>query len=688
MPYVALKLNPGIDIEMSPHLNEAGWSSSVAVRFFEGLPQKLGGWEHLNSVLLTGIATGMHAWADLTGNGYIAVGTDQRLELFNGGMLTDITPLRLVTNGAPSFSTTSTSKTVTITDNGNGAVVGEWINILVPVSVGGIVVQGYYQVASVIDANNYTITAASAATGSISNGGAVPQFTTVMGQANVTVTLNNHGIGIGGTFNIQVATTVGGLTLAATIYAVVGTPMTNTFVITGPTTASSSTSTFENSGHAQIQYLIYNGSQSSFYDFGAWGAGTWGGGTWGGGSGTTALTPARQWFLDNFGQDMIGNYTGSPIYIWAPPIAPGNVALQINTTNFPGAASPPTAVNVSFMSAPQQMLIALGCNDRISDIFEPLLVRWSDAGDFTDWTPTVINQAGSYLIPSGSMLVGGASAPNFTVLWTDVDMWLMTYLGGTGLSELVWGFTKISGGAGLLASRAWGLFRNLVFYASSNGFYMFDGNSIRLLPCPVWDKFWFNLNRMQIAKVNCEVNSYFQEVSWAFPSADGNGTVDSRVTYNIRESTWTFDSAPTQTARTSWIDENVYGAPIGTDIAGYLQQHEVSNDADGSALISSVTSGWFAISEGSLFTFIERLTGDFILTGGDQTVMITIYVQDWSTDTIRTYGPYSWNPNSGPLYSIVRARGRYAQVMIQSAGLGSFWRLGALRFLETQAGRR
>lgn len=688
MPYALLTLNPGIDVEKSPHLNEAGFSESVAARFFEGLPQKLGGWQHLNATLLTGTCTGLHGWADLSGNGYIAAGTEQRLEVFYAGLISDITPLRQTTNHNPDFSTIISTPTVTIVDAGSATAAGDWVNILVPVAVGGLIIQGFYLVATVISANSYTITAASNATATVNNGGAVPLFTTTMGSAAVTVTLAKHGLIAGGTFTIQVATTVGGIVLTATIYSIQGTPATNTFVINGSSAAASSTSGSENAGHARIDYLITSGVASSYYASGGWGVGVWGSGTWGGGSASTSLTPLRQWFLDNFGQDMVGNYTGSAIYVWVPPYAAGNVAVPVNLTNYPSARQPPTQVNISFVSAPQQMIIALGCDDFSTSTFEPLLVRWCDAGDFTDWQASTTNQAGSFMIPSGSRLVGGISAPNFTVLWTDVDMWLMTYLGGTGLSALVWGFTKVSGGAGLLSARSCAIFRNLVFFASSNGFYVFDGNSIRLLPCPVWDKFWFNLNRIQVDKVNAQVNSWFQEISWAFPSNSGTGAVDSRVTYNIRENTWTYDDAPTQTARTAWIDENVYGPPVGTDATGYLQQQEVTNDADGSAMISSVTTGWFAISEGSLFTFVERLVGDFVLTGGDQTVQITVYVQDWPVDTVRTYGPYTWNPSSGPLYSIVRARGRYASVKIASSGLGSFWRLGALRFLTSQAGKR
>lgn len=693
MPFTSLKLRPGIDVEQSPQLNEAGFSASTCVRFFENMVQKVGGFTHVNSTLLTGTATGMHGWSDIAGNKYIAVGTDQWLELFYGGTLFNITPLRATTNANPDFSTIATSATVTITDNANGVQVGDWVIVYVPVSIGGIVLQGPYEVQSIVDSNNYTITAATSATGTISNGGAVPEFTTVNTQPTVTVTLDNHGLTVGSVFTVQIATTVGGITIAAGLYSVAS-PTTNTFVITPGGVATGSTSAFENNGHAQLQYQIHSGIASAMPSSGAWGGGDWGGGQWGGGNGATQIIPLRLWFLDNFGQDLIGNYTGSPLYLWAPPATVNsqtltdNQAIPINTSTFPDATSPPQTVNTSFLSAPQEMIIALGCDPPMGGTQQPLLVRWCDAGDFTDWVATTTNQAGSYSIPSGSMLVGGLSAPNFTVIWTDIDLWLMNYLGGTGLSELVWGFTKVAGGAGLLSAKSCALYKNYVFWASPNGFYRFDGNSIQIVPCPVWDIFWFNLNQLQVEKVNAQVNSWFQEISWAFPSASGTGEVDSRVTYNIRENTWTYDLAVSVMARTAWIDDNVYGAPIGTDNAGLMQQHEVSNDADGAPLISWATSGWFSMQEGTLLTFIERLVADFIVTDGAQTVYVTIYVQDWPTDTITTFGPYAWTAGEGPNYSVVHARGRYAQVKIGSTGLGCFWRLGNVRFLTSQAGRR
>ena len=698
MVYTSLKMTPGIDVEKSPLLNSSGWSYSVAIRWRDGQPEKIGGWTALNATPLVGVCTGMHSWADLGGNLYIACGTDQRLEVFYGGLIVDITPLRQTTNNAPQFTTISGSQVVNIKDAGNGALAGDWINITVPVSVGGIVLMGFYQVVAVIDANNYTIMSATPAATSITDGGAVPVFDTTITSGDVQVTLADHGYSAGGVFAVQVETVVGGITIAVSVFTVVAPVTTDTFIIQPGGVASSTATASENSGHARIEYLIPTGLQSASYQStsGGYGVGPYGSGPYGIATSGTVLVPLRQWFLDNFGEDLVGNYTKSPIFIWMPPVTDGNVALAIDTSNFPSALDPPTEVIVSFVAAPQQMIIALGCNVPGTGTFDPNMVRWCDQADYTDWAASSTNMAGSYRIPSGSQLVGGLAAPNFIAIWTDTDMWLMSYLGGQGSvgAQLVWGFTKIMGSTGLLSARSCAIFRNLIFYLSSDGMYMFNGNALTLVPCPVWDKFWKNLNREQVDKVNLQVNSFFQEVAIAFPSLTGNGTVDSRVTYNIRENIWTYDDAPTLTSRTAWHDENVYGSPAGTDLAGYIQQQDSEGvyDADGTALAASVRTGWFSAQEGTLLSMMERIEADMIVTGGTGTIFVTVYAKDYAVEStlypVRTYGPYPWVAGEGPPWAIVRARGRFLSIEVGSEELGIFWRLGNMRFDVRPSGKR
>lgn len=162
-----------------------------------------------------------------------------------------------IVNLTVSFTTNTGQMIVDIYQPAHGLSPGQSIYIVTPVSVGGIILQGYYLVQNVPDQNDFTITAASAATSSITNGGAVPQFTAINTQQNVTVTLANHGLTTGSGFNVPLSTTVGGVTLYGS-YQVVSVTNVNQFVINSAQTATSGASVFLNGGQAQIQEQTAN----------------------------------------------------------------------------------------------------------------------------------------------------------------------------------------------------------------------------------------------------------------------------------------------------------------------------------------------------------------------------------------------------------------------------------------------
>jgi hypothetical protein len=229
MPTAKLLLQPGVNLQQTPTLNKTQWASSQLVRFYAGLLQKLGGWARFTNSAVIGTCRSMLGWADLLGNPYIAIGTEQRLQVLIGGSPFDITPVMTTTNPAVSFSTTSGSATVTITDS-HAPNVGDWINLVTQVSVGGLILVGYYQVVSV-GSGNYTVTAAANATSTVSNGGAVAGFAVVNMSPTVTVTFANHGLTAStSSFNVPVSTTVGGITLSGS-YVVASVTNANVFTI-------------------------------------------------------------------------------------------------------------------------------------------------------------------------------------------------------------------------------------------------------------------------------------------------------------------------------------------------------------------------------------------------------------------------------------------------------------------------
>ena len=176
---------------------------------------------------------------------------DVYVRLYQLGSPVDVTP---------SFTTSLGSATVIVNQPGSGISAGNYLQIVVPVSVGGIVLQGYYQAVSVTGTNSYTITAASVATSAVVNGGVVPFFTTTANSTSVSVNLPNHGYLSGQQFTVQVQTNVGGLVLFGS-YTISSVTDADNLIITSPYAAGSNATAYENDGQTQIAVQSVSSAQ-------------------------------------------------------------------------------------------------------------------------------------------------------------------------------------------------------------------------------------------------------------------------------------------------------------------------------------------------------------------------------------------------------------------------------------------
>ena len=136
----------------------------------------------------------------------------------------------VLAGGVPVFSTVSNSATVTINFPNHGLTPGQFVNIETPVSISNLILQDFFQVTTVIDLNNFTITAPVVATSVVTNGGVLPVFAVAAGSPIITVTMPNHGYVPGLTFNAQVPTVVGGVTIQGD-YIVQGVSSSSVFTI-------------------------------------------------------------------------------------------------------------------------------------------------------------------------------------------------------------------------------------------------------------------------------------------------------------------------------------------------------------------------------------------------------------------------------------------------------------------------
>ncbi len=675
MPIVPLKLVPGVRADFTPTLNQAGVQSCNLIRWKDKLPQKLGGWDKFYPFALSGIPRDVHGWADLNAVNHLGVGTTTSLVVITDGVLQDITPQTLVTNSTPDFSTTNGSPTVVVNDtNISNVTVYDSIFFNTPVAVGGLILQGLYPIDTIAGATTYDITAASNATSTVASGGAVPVFTPSAGSPIVSVNLGAHGLAVGDTFDFPIPTSVGGTITIVGVYRVLGVTNPNNFTISGSVEAANSTPVAMNGGASQLVYYISLGPAAAGLGYGVGGYGVGGYGT--------GVTPSAQvgtpitattWTQDNWGEVLLANPQGGGIYYWQP-----DSGFQTARLVSPG----PVFNNGIFVSMPAQILVAWGSTS-IGQQQDPLMVRWSDSQDFLNWEETSQTQAGSYRIPTGSMIVGGTQGPQQGLIWTDIDLYAMQYISVPG----VFGFNKLSSGCGLIGPHAQTSMRGNVYWLTAGSMFVLSGNGVQEVPCSVWDVIFQDLDEANQSKIVAAANSQFDEISFYYPSlSGGTGENDKFVKVNVQEGGWDYGTL----SRSAWQDQSVLGQAIGTSPSGLIFQHETSPDADGQPLVSTFTTGYFVLTEGQDLAFIDWFFPDMKwgLFNGAQTatVNVTITVVEYPNGDETSFGPFPMTQAID--YVNCRLRGRQISLTFTSNDIGSFWRLGNLRIRTAKAGRR
>ena len=684
MPFGSVTLRPGIDVEKTATLNTAGISQSQLIRFRDSLIQKLGGWQKYYQFAVSGVPRELHPWEDLTGVEHLGYGTTTQLGVITSGSLVNITPQTLTTNPTPSFDTTMSSPNVIVHDPGIGTVTSyDAVFFNTPVSVDGIILSGLYAIVESTGAGQYEIVATSDGVAGVTGGGAVPVFTTVSGSAVVEVTLDNHGRSSGDTISFPISTTGNGVTILG-VFTITNIVDTNNFDINVANQATSSGSFSMNAGDVQLVYYIGIGPAAvgSGYGLGGYGTGGYGTGTTSSAQTGSPIT-TTDWTSDNWGEIWLSCPANGGVYAFDPTSSGfSNTALLVATA--------PIFNSGIFVSMQQQILICYGSTDteNIGVQQDSLLVSWSTVGDFTTFTPLATNQAGSFRIPTGSKIIGGLAVANQDLIWTDIDLWAMTYLG----PPLVYGFNKIGAGAGLISSHAATQLRGNVYWMGQSNFYGLTSNGVAVIPCPVWDFVFQNLNTAFQQNVRALPNTPFNEAGWAFPSNSSvNGENDSYVKFNILEPNGPWDYGPIGSMpRSAWVDQTILGPPLGATPTGVIYQHETSPNADQQPLLASFVTGYFFLSEGEDFVIVDQIIPDFIFGtfGGAQSanIQMTFNVVNFPGDTPTSYGPYIVTNTTE--YISVRFRARQMSITVASSDLNSTWRIGRCRFRFATSGRR
>jgi hypothetical protein len=640
MSFIKLQFRAGVNRDQTNYTNEGGWFACDKIRFRSGFPQKLGGWLRSTSETFVGVCRQLFGWITSYSDNFLAVGTSKKVYLNAGSDYYDITPIRETTApGAVTFSAvTSAPYSSIITVNDAG---------------------------SSVSAGDYVTFS-----GAISLGG------------NITAAVLNQ------EYEVYQA-------ISSSQY---------TIIAKNPTTGAVVTSNASDSGTGGANtvgaYQIQIGYDTTTYGYG-WGAGGWGIAPWGLGASAPVVLQQRDWWFDNFDNDLVMNIRNGAIYYWTRG-AEADIDTSLATravllSSLTGAADVPVEAMQILVSQNDKHLLAFGCvpygSTNPSD-FDPLLIRWAsqDAPEF--WTPGTVtvpstgnlSSAGFIRVSRGSSIVRALPTRQTILVWTNSHLYSLQY---TGTAE-VFSLQEIADNISIMGPRAVISANNVTYWMGTDKFYGYAG-AVETLPCTLRNHVFNNLNYNQKDQVIAGTNEGYHEIWWFYPSKNSE-QIDSYVVYNYLEKIWYYGSM----ARTAWLDSPLRAYPQAVGYDNILMDHERGVDADGAPMEAYIQSSDFDLKDGDQFMLTRRIIPDVNFEGSTASTPSVDFMikprnfpgSTYQADSFDTQGVISSSVDTYTDQIWMRARARQMALKVMSDDLGVNWQLGSPRLDAREDGRR
>jgi hypothetical protein len=172
MPLQKILFKPGVNRENTRYTTEGGWYECDKVRFRQGNPEVIGGWEPLSLGRYLGVCRSLWNWVTLGKLNLVSVGTNLKFYIERGGAYFDITPIRTTTTLPLDPFTGNGTTTVTVNAPTNGALTGDFVTFSGVTGAYASLLNGEFQINNA-STNSYTITVASAIPAGVTGGAAV-----------------------------------------------------------------------------------------------------------------------------------------------------------------------------------------------------------------------------------------------------------------------------------------------------------------------------------------------------------------------------------------------------------------------------------------------------------------------------------------------------------------------------------
>jgi hypothetical protein len=700
MPLQKILPKPGVNRENTRYTTEGGWYDCDKIRFRQGTPEQIGGWDRLSASTFYGTCRSIWAWVTLGAQSLLGLGTNLKFYIERGGSYIDITPIRSTVTLTDPFTATTGSAVLAVYDVAHGCRNGDFVTYSGAgiTSLGGNisanVLTGEFQI-TYIDVDNYTITVSATANASdtghggtvltqyqINSGPAISQPATGWGagywgygtwgngqtqtdrlrlwsQANFGEDLIYNPRG-GGVYYWNAS-----LGLNPTVFSV---------TIASPAVLTTTTTVTE-------------GDAMTFTTTGAL---------------PTGLSVGTVYYAKNVVGgttcNLSATYGGASINTSGTQSGTHRISIRgIPLSSLAGASDAPVVANMVTVSDASRFTLVFGTNNVGDTYLDPMVIRWSDQEDPANWTPSATNQAGDLRLSHGSAIVANLQVRQEILVWTDSSLYSLQYLG----PPYVWGSQLMGDNLSIVSQNATALASGIAFWMGVDKFYMYDG-SVKTLRCDLREFIFNDINQEQSDQIFAGTNEGFNEVWWFYCSANSD-VVDRYVTYNYLEDIWAYGTM----GRTAWLDTGIRNYPLAATYSQNIVNHEsgvVDNETGTPAAINSyIQSSEFDIGDGHNFAFVWRLLPDLTFRGSTSTnPQVTMTLKALQNSGSGYNSPESvGGDSSAPVIGTatvpveqytgqinIRIRGRQMAMRIENTDLGTTWQSGASRIDIRQDGRR
>lgn len=678
---------PGVNKENTRYTNENGWYVSDKVRFRQGTPEKIGGWQRISANTFQGICRSLWNWVTLSFQNLMGVGTNLKYYIERDGSYNDITPIRsTVTLPNNPFTGNGTTTVTVTTSTDHGAGIGDFVTFSGATGTYDTTFNAEFQIVTVPTTTTFTITTGSAiSAGSYGGASVSAAFQLTVGPAIQEPLsgwgaswwgLGSWGNGLTSSISIRIwSANNWGEDLVfgprgGGLYYWDATNGVTTRGVNVNTLGGTVTFTIATPCVATFSVLLAEGTAVQFSTTGAL---------------PTGLSTATTYYLRNVDgatANLSATPTGAIIDTSGSQSGTHSVSLLVDV---------PTLQNYIFVSDTSRFVLLFGTTDYDSAVLDPMLIRWSNQESVVDWVPSTLNQAGSVRLSHGSQIITALQTRQEIVVWTDSSLYSLQYVG----APVVWSSQLLGDNVSIVSQNAAVIASGRVFWMGVDKFYVYDGR-VQTLRCDLRRHVFGNLNQNQYQQVFAGTNEGFNEVWWFYCTANVTA-VDAYVVYNYVEDVWYYGTM----ARTAWIDSGLRAYPQAATYNYNLVNHEYGIDDNETAttlpIVAYIESAEFDIDDGEKFGFIWRMVPDLTFQGSTADtpqVTMTMYGMNGSGSGFNTEAAKAVARTStitieqftNIIYT--RIRGRQMIIEISSDGLGTTWQLGAPRIDIRPDGRR